>query len=180
MIRSLSDFPEIGEIPETGTTLEENAFIKARAGFTQTGLPTIADDTGLEVDALKGAPGVFAARYAGKHASYEDNVTKLLAALEKVPQGKRTARFVTAAVFVDAGHEIVARGEVSGEITRHRIGAEGFGYDPVFFVPERGKTYAQMSLAEKNRLSHRQRAFHRLMEILVDQHAAFRTEQPIR
>lgn len=178
-VKSLYDFPEIGEIPETGETLAENAMIKARAGFSATGLATIADDTGLEVDALDGAPGVYSARYAGPEADFEANIAKLLDAMAEVSDEDRKASFRTAAVFLDEGHEIVAHGEVGGEITRQRFGSDGFGYDSVFYYPEKQKTFAQMSLEEKNLLSHRKRAFQKLLARLTREHDAFSTEQPI-
>ncbi len=178
-VKSLYDFPEIGDIEETGSTLAENALIKARTGFKHTGLPTIADDTGLEVDALGGAPGIYAARYAGVHADFDANIDKLLAEMSAVPDGARQASFHTAAVFVDDAHEIVAHGKVTGEITRQRFGSQGFGYDPVFYYPEKGRTFAQMDLEEKNLLSHRKRAFEELLARLTLEHDAFSTEQPI-
>jgi len=179
-VHSLSEYPALQDIPETADTLVGNALIKAYAGFEHTGLPTIADDTGLEVDALDGAPGVHSARYAGADGNFDANIKKLLQALEHTPDNQRTARFRTAAVFVDQDHEIVARGEVAGEITRQRFGSQGFGYDPVFRVIETGRTFAQMSLEEKNELSHRQRAFTALLARLQGEHEAFSTEQPIQ
>jgi len=170
---SLLDFPEIGEIVEDGDTLEANAVIKAKAGYAHCGLPTIADDTGLAVDALNGAPGVYAARYAGENASYDDNVQKMLDEMKNVPEGQRQARFQTAAVFYDGSTTISAIGEVQGSICERRYGESGFGYDPIFFVPEKQKTYAQMDLAEKNQLSHRKRAFESLFKILTQTHQAF-------
>ncbi|HXQ75712.1 MAG TPA: RdgB/HAM1 family non-canonical purine NTP pyrophosphatase [Acidimicrobiales bacterium] len=157
----------VPEVEETGDTLEENARLKAQALVEATGLAAIADDTGLEVDALDGAPGVFSARFAGPGASYEDNVEKLLSALAAVSAtgpGARRARFRTVAVacFPDRG-DIVAQGVVEGVIAGERRGEAGFGYDPVF-VPDGGdgRTYAQMSLAEKSALSHRGKAFRAL------------------
>jgi len=178
-IHSLLDHPEIGPIDETGTTLAENALIKARTAFEITGLACIADDTGLEVEALNGEPGVYSARYAGENASYDENVEKLIDAMNTFPDHARGASFRTAAVYVDKDHEIIAHGEVAGEITRQRFGKQGFGYDPVFYVLERKKTYAQMSLDEKNQLSHRQRAFTDLLAQLRAKHPAFDMEQPI-
>lgn len=173
---SLLEYPEIGEIVEDGDTLVANAMIKARAGFKHCGLPTIADDTGLAVDALDGAPGVYAARYAGEKATYDQNVQKMLDELKDVPDEQRQAQFQTAAVFYDGKESISALGEVPGLITTARQGDSGFGYDPIFYVPEKQKTYAQMDLAEKNQLSHRKRAFASLLDKLSQSHHAFKVE----
>ena len=158
----------VGEVEETGATLEDNARLKARALVEATGLPAIADDTGLEVDALGGAPGVFSSRFAGAHASYDDNVSKLLVDLEAAGargDGARRARFRTVAVACfPGGREVVAQGVVEGVIAEDRRGEAGFGYDPVF-VPEDGdgRTFAEMSAAEKNARSHRARAVRALV-----------------
>jgi XTP/dITP diphosphohydrolase len=158
--------PDVPDVEETGTTLEENARMKAVAICSATGEPAIADDTGLEVDALDGAPGVRSARYAGEHASYGDNVAKLLAALAGVPPERRTARFTTVAVarFPD-GREVAALGDVSGTIAEKARGGEGFGYDPLF-VPDEGdgRSFAEMTPQEKHHLSHRGRAFRTLAD----------------
>ncbi len=154
--------PEVPAVDETGATLEDNARLKATALVAATGQPAVADDTGLEVAALSGAPGVSSARYAGPDATYDDNVAKLLAALEGV--GERRARFRTVAMacFPD-GSEVVAEGVVEGEITRERRGSAGFGYDPVFApVGGGGRTFAEMTPEEKHALSHRGRAFRAL------------------
>ncbi len=173
---SLLEYPEIGEIVEDGETLEANALIKARAGFAHCGIPTIADDTGLAVDALNGAPGVYAARYAGENVTYDDNVQKMLDEMVHIPEDQRQAKFQTAAVFFDGAETVTAMGEVSGLITTERHGTSGFGYDPIFYVPEKQKTYAQMDLEEKNDLSHRKRAFANLIEQLSQSHRAFKVE----
>jgi XTP/dITP diphosphohydrolase len=157
------------DVDETGTTLEANARIKATALAGALGLAAIADDTGLEVDALDGAPGVYAARYAGPDATYADNVSKLLRELEGVYPALRTARFATVAIagWPD-GREVVARGEVEGVIAAAPAGENGFGYDPVFVPVEGdGRTFAQMSAAEKHALSHRGRAFKALAAALT-------------
>jgi len=158
---------EIGELEETGETLEDNARLKADALLRATGIAAVADDTGLEVEALGGAPGVYASRYAGEHASYAENVAKLLAALDEAGAtgpAQRRARFRTVAVarFV-GGREVVAEGKVDGTIAPGRRGEGGFGYDPVF-VPDGGdgRTFAEMSPAEKHACSHRGRAFRAL------------------
>jgi XTP/dITP diphosphohydrolase len=149
------------DIEETGETLEDNALIKARTVCEATGLPSLGDDTGLEVDALEGRPGVFTARYAGEEASYLDNYTKLLAELEG--EEDRTARFrtVAALVFPD-GSELVASGSVEGEISTEPRGGLGFGYDPVFEFS--GRTFGEMGDDEKNSLSHRARAIRALFQ----------------
>lgn len=159
IVRDL-DWPDV---EETGSTLEENALIKGRVVVEATGLPVLADDTGLEVDALDGAPGVHTARFAGPEARYEDNVAKLIEAMKG--RNDRSARFrtVVALVFPD-GVEIVAAGSVEGVITERPRGEGGFGYDPVFAVG--GQTLAEMSLDEKNQLSHRARAIRALVEMV--------------
>jgi len=165
-ILSLNDFPEIGEIIEDGDTLQENAFIKARIVHEITGLPTIADDTGLEVDALNGAPGVYSARFAGENCSYLDNVNKIILEMNNVPYTKRTATFKTCMVFVDNNLELTAEGIVEGYITEKPKGNDGFGYDPVFYVKERKKTFAEMTIEEKNIISHRGKAIRNLCSLL--------------
>ena len=149
------------DVNETGGTLEANARIKAAALAEALGIATIADDTGLEVDALDGAPGIYAARYAGPDATYADNVAKLLRELEGVYPALRTARFATVAIAAGLdGGEVTARGEVEGVIAAAPNGENGFGYDSVFVPVEGdGRTFAQMTAAEKHALSHRGRAF---------------------
>jgi len=163
----LADWPGATSPEETGDTLLANARIKARAAVAHTGLPAIADDTGLEVDALDGAPGVHAARYAGPGAGYADNVAKLLRELAGVPPECRTARFRTVclAAWPD-GRELHADGALEGVIAEAPRGANGFGYDPLF-VPAGGtRTYAELTDAEKNAISHRARAVQALRAIL--------------
>ena len=152
----LSEFAGAAPVDETGSTLEENAFLKARAALALTGLPAIADDTGLEVEALGGEPGVRSARYAGEAAGYEANVAKLLARMTGIEPARRAARFRTVCVacFPD-GVPVVAEGVLAGRITTGRRGTEGFGYDPVFEVEGRGRTLAELPFDEKNALSHR-------------------------
>jgi XTP/dITP diphosphohydrolase len=157
---------DVPEIDETGTTLEDNARLKAVALCEATGLPAVADDTGLEVDALDGAPGVLSARYAGDDATYADNVEKLLRELAGVGAPARTARFSTVALarWPD-GREVAAMGDVEGVIATEARGDGGFGYDPLFVPVEGdGRTFAQMSAAEKHRVSHRGRAFRTLAD----------------
>ena len=148
----------LDEVEETETTFEENAFLKADAACRQTGMPAVADDSGLMVDALDGRPGVYSARYAGEGASDADRIRKLLGEMETVPEKQRTARFVSAVccVFPD-GSTVTARGECPGRIGREPKGDGGFGYDPVFLV-EDGRSYAQLSAEEKDAVSHRGRA----------------------
>jgi XTP/dITP diphosphohydrolase len=154
----------VPEVEETGETLEENATLKAAALADATGMPAVADDTGLFVDALGGDPGIYAARYAGEHATYEDNLRKVLDALGGVPAERRTARFETAAVLVDPfGATVVALGTLHGAIAEVPRGTNGFGYDPVFIPAEGdGRTLGELSDEEKHSLSHRSRAFRAL------------------
>jgi XTP/dITP diphosphohydrolase len=166
-IRTLDEFPNAPDVVEDGDTCEANAIKKARAIAEFTDLPAVADDTGLEVDALGGRPGVYAARYAGEDATYEDNCRKLLCELMGVPCEQRTARFLTvAAVALPSDGVRVAQGTLDGVIAEEASGTLGFGYDPVFLIPELGKTLAQLSADEKNRISHRAKAFAKMREIL--------------
>jgi len=170
---SLNAFPEILEIVEDGKTLVENALIKAREVFEKTGLPTISDDTGLEVDALDGAPGVYTARYAGEDCSYEDNVNKMLKDMHKVPMPNRTAMFKTVMVFKDENEELIVEGVVKGIISRETRGEDGFGYDPIFYVPENNKTFAEMTMSEKNKISHRGNAIRNLINELKSRYPEY-------
>lgn len=168
-IRTIGDFPGAPDVVEDGTTCEANAIKKAQSAARFTGLPAIADDTGLEVAALDGRPGVYAARYAGESATYEDNWRKLLHELNAVPPARRQARFVTAAAIAyPDGRVQVALGTLDGVITEQPRGTGGFGYDPVFLVPEKEKTLAEMTPEEKNQVSHRARAFQRAKELLQE------------
>jgi len=164
---SLDNFPKVGDIPETGKTLEENALIKAREVNRLTKLPALSDDTGLEVDALHGEPGVFTARYAGENCTYDDNVQKLLNELEKVPMPNRTAKFRTVVAYVDQELEIIAEGYCNGIISRSVEGENGFGYDPIFFIPNENKTFAQMTIKEKQNHSHRGKAIKAIVKFLM-------------
>ncbi|MCR4616500.1 MAG: RdgB/HAM1 family non-canonical purine NTP pyrophosphatase [Clostridiales bacterium] len=151
---------ELTDVEETGQTFEENAFLKAESGCRESGMPCLADDSGLCVDALDGAPGVYSARYAGEHGNDEKNIQVLLKALEKVPEGKRTARFVSVACCVyPNGEKIAVRGECEGKIGFDQKGTGGFGYDPVF-IPEGmgGRTMAELTAEEKDSISHRGKA----------------------
>lgn len=157
----------VPDIEETGSTLLENARVKATAVAEATGEAAVADDTGLEVEALGGAPGVYSSRYSGPKATYDDNVRKLLAELDGVPE-PRPAVFRTVAIALwPNGREVVAEGVVEGVITPVRRGTGGFGYDPVFQPSGSRRTYAEMGLEEKNALSHRGRAFQALLQRLL-------------
>ena len=164
----LDNFPEIGEIEETGSTLLENSLIKARTGSAITGKPAIADDTGLEVDALNGAPGIYSARYAGINVSYEDNVRKLLSEMSSTDMDSRTARFRTVVSFHSTNKELWTEGVIEGSITMGAIGTGGFGYDPVFRVEQTGKTFAEMTRREKNKISHRGLALKKMCKLLKE------------
>jgi XTP/dITP diphosphohydrolase len=161
--------PELGDVVEDADTLEGNARLKAVAVCEAAGVGAVADDTGLEVDALDGAPGVYTARFAGEAATYADNVAKMLRELDGVPEAERGARFRTVALvrFPD-GSEVVAEGVVDGRIATEARGDSGFGYDPVF-IPEDGdgRTFAEMTPDEKHAVSHRGRAFRALAEKLT-------------
>lgn len=159
-----ADIGFLEDVEETGSTLEENSAIKARALFDFSGYPTIADDTGLEVEALHGAPGVYSARYAGEVKSSKDNIEKLLAELND--QENRRAQFRTVFTFLDDQGEKQFEGVVNGEIIREPRGKDGFGYDPVFAPEKENKTFAEMTLVEKNQMSHRARALNKLIEFL--------------
>lgn len=164
----LDNFPEIGEIEETGSTLLENSLIKARTVSAITGKPAIADDTGLEVDALNGAPGIYSARYAGINVSYEDNVRKLLSEMSSTDMDSRTARFRTVVSFHSTNKELWTEGVIEGSITMGAIGTGGFGYDPVFKVEQTGKTFAEMTRREKNKISHRGVALEKMCKLLKE------------
>jgi len=163
----LDQYPEIDDIPENGTTLLENALIKARAVHLKTGFPALADDTGLEVDALHGAPGVYSARFAGEDATYQDNVKKLLSVMAGVSRQNRAARFRTVVALIDSDTELWTEGIIEGLITREQRGAGGFGYDPIFEAADTGKTFSEMSAAQKNEISHRARALQKMRKKLI-------------
>ena len=163
---TLDAFPEIGDIPETGNTLKENAFIKAETVHRLTGLPALADDTGLEVDALNGAPGIYSARYAGADATFDDNCQKMLKELHGIPVEKRTARFRTVIAFVNGGEKEWVEGVAEGRIIEEKRGIDGFGYDPIFYYPPLRKTFAELDSVEKNSISHRGKALRNFCGIL--------------
>ena len=165
-ILSLDSFPEIGEIEESGSTLLENSFIKAKEVYRKTGIPTLADDTGLEVEFLNGAPGIYSARYAGKNVTYEDNVKKLLSELSDVEKKLRAAQFRTVISFFSAKKELWVDGRIEGFITEKPIGEKGFGYDSVFLVKQNGLTFGQMEKEEKDKISHRGLALKKMVKLL--------------
>jgi XTP/dITP diphosphohydrolase len=167
-LRTIDELAPDAELREDGDTFEANALAKARQAARATGLPAIADDSGLEVAALSDAPGVHSARYAGLPSDDARNNAKLLEALRGIPAARRAARFRCVAVFVDAarGVEIVRTGDCAGEILEAPRGDLGFGYDPLFLVPALGRTMAELPLDEKNRLSHRAAAFRALADAL--------------
>jgi len=164
---TLDDFPNAPDVIEDGETLEENAIKKAREIYHATGLPALADDTGLMVDALDGAPGVYSGRYAGPHATYVENLQKLLRELEGYDLSKRKARFCCVIAFAHENKIECVRGECDGTIALMPHGSGKFGYDPVFVVDGLGKTYAEMSMVEKNQISHRGRALRAVEELLA-------------
>ena len=166
-VHSMKDYPEIGEIAEDGASFAENALIKARAVCNATGKAALADDSGLMVDALNGAPGIYSARFAGEQHNDAANNAKLLQLLEPVADANRTGRFFCAiAIVLPDGREYTVEGTCSGMILRELKGQGGFGYDPLFYVPDMGKTFAQLTMTEKNRISHRGHANRKAIEIL--------------
>jgi len=168
-ILTLQDFPDVPEVEETGKTMRENAILKAKAVYAATGIPALADDSGLEVDALNGAPGVVSARFAGPGYTYKDNNIKLLGLLKGIPEDKRGAAFRCVVALALSQDDIrIVEGAVKGIITQKEIGENGFGYDPVFYYPELEKTFAQLTQEEKNRVSHRGIAFRKAKELIKE------------
>ncbi len=163
------DFLEFPNVEETGATFEENARLKANAIAKFCDLPTLADDSGLEVDALNGAPGIYSSRYAGENATYAENNRKLLKQLQGMPHEKRTARFrcVIAIDWADGATEI-AEGVAEGYIMEDSTGIKGFGYDPVFFYPPNGKRFSEITLEEKNLVSHRGQALQKARDVIIE------------
>ena len=160
---------QVEEVPETGLTFVENALIKARNASAQSSLPALADDSGIVVDALNGAPGIYSARFAGDHGDDEANTQKILDEMVDVPDGQRSARFWCAIVFVEHANDptpiIVQRGW-EGEILREKSGENGFGYDPIFYVPTHQQASAELSPEQKNTISHRGKALQALLKEL--------------
>ncbi|AIE60950.1 XTP/dITP diphosphatase [Bacillus methanolicus] len=166
-VKTLLDYPEIGEIEETGSTFEENAVLKAETVSKQLGKMVIADDSGLIVDALDGRPGIYSARYAGEEKNDEANMDKVLKELEGVRDNERTARFYCSlAVAFPNQPTLLFSGTCEGLILKERRGTNGFGYDPIFYVVEKGKAMAELSPEEKNLISHRANALRKLEEQL--------------
>lgn len=166
-ILSLNDFLDIPEIIEDGKSFTENALKKARFYSKYFGKLTLADDSGLEVDVLNGMPGIYSARYSGERASHRENNLKLLREMAGIPVSKRGARFKCAIALVSPdGKEGITEGSCKGRIGFRQVGKRGFGYDPLFELPQYGKTMAQLSVEEKNRISHRGKALRRLRKIV--------------
>ncbi|MGM9567387.1 MAG: XTP/dITP diphosphatase [Clostridia bacterium] len=162
-----ADFPDFVSPEETGDTFRENARIKARGACDFTGLPSLADDSGLVVKALNGAPGVYSARYSGENATAESNNEKLLKEMKDVPEEQRDAYFCAVlCLSLPDGRDFFSEGRVDGKILKEYRGTNGFGYDPLFFVTEKGKGMAEMTMEEKNSISHRSRAFKGVFEAL--------------
>ncbi|NLI16809.1 MAG: XTP/dITP diphosphatase [candidate division Zixibacteria bacterium] len=167
-ILSAKDFSDFPDVEETGETLTDNALLKARSVWEKYHLPCLGDDTGLEIDFLNGAPGVYSSRYAGPDATYDDNCNKLLGELKSRNPASRRARFRTVMAFIDPdGHQHIAEGTIEGEIIHEKRGSNGFGYDPVFYVPDKNKTLAEMEAAEKNKISHRHNALVKIMPVIL-------------
>ncbi len=166
-VKSLLDFPDISDVRETGSTFEENALLKATTIAKILNQPVLADDSGIEVDALNGMPGVLSARWAGSQKNDEANLNLLLSQLEDVPTERRTARYVCVAAYADpAGNSKTARGEWQGQVAFSPKGSNGFGYDPIFYLSEMNRTVAELTPEVKDSFSHRLKAFTKLAEII--------------
>ena len=164
----LGDIEGYPDVPETGLTFGENALIKAREGARRTGLPTVADDSGLAVDALNGMPGVFSARWSGRHGDDDANLDLVLAQISDVPEEHRGGAFVCAAALVlPNGREHLVEGRQTGRILRSRRGEGGFGYDPIFLGDDQDRTNAELSAVEKDAISHRGKAFRDLAKVIA-------------
>ncbi|MGA4494623.1 RdgB/HAM1 family non-canonical purine NTP pyrophosphatase [Vreelandella venusta] len=171
-VRAQSEF-EVGDVEETGLTFVENALLKAREASRISGLPALADDSGLEVDALHGAPGIYSARYAGEPKSDERNNEKLLTSLSSYAEGQRSGRYWCVLVYLRHAEDpvpVIVQRSWEGEILAHPRGNGGFGYDPLFWLPDQGMSVAELSSETKNRLSHRGRALQGLVELLKVAH----------
>ncbi|MGX9419264.1 XTP/dITP diphosphatase [Vibrio sp. RC27] len=161
----------VSDVEETGTTFVENAIIKARHAAKETGLPAIADDSGLEVDYLNGAPGIYSARYSGENATDQTNIDKLLAEMKSAPETQRTARFHCVLVLMRHENDptpLICHGQWEGKILETQSGSNGFGYDPIFFVPEENCASAELEPTRKKQLSHRGKALDKLFAALGD------------
>ena len=165
-IRSLNSFKDLDDVDETGDSFIANAILKSEYYHLYLDHPVISDDSGLVVPALNGEPGIFSARYAGMHANYQKNNEKLLKRMAGLENGQREAYFICVAVYKDSNTLLSAEGRVYGRIIYQARGNNGFGYDPVFFHPESGKTFAELESEEKNRISHRSQALQALAEQL--------------
>ena len=167
---SLNDFPEIEDIPETGSTFEENAWLKAKAVFDRLQICALADDSGLEVDYLNGRPGVYSARYSGENATDESNRKKLLHELANVAEHNRTARFICVMVLYDGIKKNIFRGICEGTIIEEERGTDGFGYDPLFVPEGFDKTFAELDIETKNIISHRGKALLKAKQYIKEHH----------
>jgi len=163
----LDDVEPYDEVPESGATFEANALIKAREGYRHTGLPTVADDSGLTVEALNGMPGVLSARWSGRHGNDQANLELVLDQVGDVPDERLGAAFVCAVAFVDGAREIVTDGRMPGRLVRAPRGTNGFGYDPIFVPDGHGETSAELSVEEKDAISHRGQALRELAQRLA-------------
>jgi XTP/dITP diphosphohydrolase len=163
----LDDVPPYGEVPESGATFAENALIKAREGFARTGMPTVADDSGLCVDALNGMPGVLSARWAGRHGNDTANLELVLDQVADVPDERLTAAFRCAVAYVDGERELLTEGEMPGHLIREQRGDGGFGYDPIFVARGHEVTSAELSPEAKDEISHRGQALRLLADLLA-------------
>ena len=173
-----ADFPDWEEIEETGSTFQENALLKAKIAAERTGMIALADDSGVEVDALNEAPGVYSARFAGEPKNDEKNIAKLLELMKDVPEEQRTAHFrCVLAVVTQEGEQFLTEGSVEGRILNVQRGSGGFGYDPVFFVPDFGRTMADLGMVQNFKLSHRAQAFHKVIPILKELKQRFEKTQ---
>lgn len=169
VVKSLLDIPDFPDIEENGATYGENALIKAKSLWEKVKEPVFADDSGLEVDALNGAPGLYSSRYSGPDATHEKNIDKLLSELKNVPDGERGARFRCVIAYIDEnGNNHEFEGIFPGKIGYERSGAGGFGYDPVFYLPDRNCSVAEIPAGEKNRISHRGLAVEKFKNYLLD------------
>jgi XTP/dITP diphosphohydrolase len=166
----LDDVEPYAEVPESGATFADNALIKAREGFRHTGLPTVADDSGLTVEALNGMPGVLSARWAGRHGDDEANLRLVLDQVADVPDERLGAAFVCAVAYVDGTDELVTDGRMPGRLVRAPRGSNGFGYDPIFVPTGHDRTSAELEVDEKDAISHRGQALRTLAERLAARH----------
>lgn len=167
-VLSLADFSPVDDAEENGATFAENAMLKARYYFAHTGTPCLADDSGLEVDALGGRPGVYSARYSGEDATDAANNAKVLREMEGIEKDKRTARFRCAMALVGEGIELTTDGTCEGALLTEERGQGGFGYDPIFYVPKFDRTLAEMSSEEKNSISHRGAAVRKMADLIAE------------